>query len=149
MIFGLGFLWLQRDFRSGFLDQFAGRIQLLLRDQFVQRGAESFGAHAFPQAGAQIFALHSRQQRILFLKFLDLFQYLFANFFENSSGNQHERFHGNGFDAPCLGKFLGRGPDFTVRPRSARDNFFVAKTKNRALGHGRQNFFALPSFERF
>src|SRR5438874_12005859 len=78
---------------------FGARFQGTNRDhpevRHPQSGAEGFSSHTLSQAGAQVFPEHSRQERILFLKFLDLLLNLVANLCKDCFRNQHERFRGN------------------------------------------------------
>ncbi len=74
LFLGSGFFGKQGNFRSRFFYQLSLRVELLLRGQFFQRCAKSFAPHALSQAGPQILARNSRQQRIFLLKSFGLFR---------------------------------------------------------------------------
>jgi hypothetical protein len=56
---------------AGAFHQIARDVELLLRQEFVERGAEDFGTQAARESGAQLFARYSGKKRILFVKAFD------------------------------------------------------------------------------
>src|SRR6266700_44834 len=106
LFLGLGFFGKQRNFRSRFFHHFSLRVELFLRGQFFQRGAESFAAYALSQARAQILAGDSREQRVLLLKSFDFFGNFLAHVLKQFSRDQRERFGGNNSHASRSMKFF-------------------------------------------